>query len=509
MNAFIQKHSKNIIGVLSGWDRIVFRGTLRLVANLSGMNSYLSYMGILMKDFKQYAKDKTAELINASVAKAHQNNRPNLYLPSGRINKEDKALEIAKRDHITDGLICILRTVEPCITYELHRNRDAKTLDLQVLHGKCMHLYHYWYDPYFGFMGARIQTWFPFAIQIWMNGREWLAQRMDQKGIDYIRCDNCYPWISDFAKAQRQMDQMLKTDWCKQFNRIASFLNPAHQTMFSDFPLHYYWTSHQTEWATDISFRNATSLANIYPQIVRGSITAFSSRDVLRFLGKRMDKRHSGQVISSYKVRPEGVRVKHEAYGNSIKIYDKAESILRTECTVNNHRAFKVYRSSERDPKGPKKHLPMAKGIVDLYARSQVSQKSNDRYLEALAALDTNQRVEDVVAPICKRRRSKGKSIRPLRPWCIKDKQLLSAVAACGLAGDFRNKDIAQFLYPDSQAKEVSGKVTYLLRLLREHKIIRRLPNTRKYRLRPKGAQIIATILLTQRATTKQLSKVA
>jgi len=182
MKAFIAKHHKNIIGVLSGWDRIVFRGTFRLVANLAGMHQYLSYLGILMKDFKQYAQEKTAELIGASVGKAERAGRPNLYLPSARTNKESIALEIAQRDGITKGLICILRTVEPCMTYQLHRNRKAKTLDLQVHPGKCMHLYHYWYDAYFGFMGARIQTWFPFAIQLWMNGREWLARRLDQEG---------------------------------------------------------------------------------------------------------------------------------------------------------------------------------------------------------------------------------------------------------------------------------------------------------------------------------------
>ena len=69
MNAFIEKHQKNIIGVLSGRDRIVFRGTLRLVAKLAGMNAYLWHLGILMKDFKQYALDKTAQLIQASCAR--------------------------------------------------------------------------------------------------------------------------------------------------------------------------------------------------------------------------------------------------------------------------------------------------------------------------------------------------------------------------------------------------------------------------------------------------------
>jgi len=256
MNSFIEKHKKHIIGVLSGWDRIVFRGTLRLVANLAGMYSYLAYRSILMKDFKEYAQHKTAQLIEASVARAEQGGRPNVYLPSARTDKEQVALEIAARDGVTEGLICILRTVEPCMTYQLHRNRQAKTLDLKLFQGKCMHLYHYWYDEYFGFMGARIQTWFPFAIQMWMNGREWLARKMDQETLAYKRHDNCFPWIADFPRAQQYMDQLHSTDWTQQFDRIARFLNPAHETMFADFPLHYYWTSHQTEWATDSAFRD-------------------------------------------------------------------------------------------------------------------------------------------------------------------------------------------------------------------------------------------------------------
>jgi len=509
MNAFMKKHNKNIIGILTGWDRIVFRGTLRFIANLTGMDKYLSMTGVLLKDFREFAKAKTAQLIESSTDKARQAGKPNIYLNSSRIDKEKRALEIVQQDNVSQGLICILRVVEPCMTYEVHRNRSKKILELHKKESKCTFLYHYWFDDYFGFMGARIQTWFPFTIQIWMNGREWLAKRMDQEGLRYTRADNCFPWIDDFDRAQQLMNRMLQTPWCKHFGHVADFLNPAHQTMFANFPLHYYWTSYQTEWATDVSFRSMAALQAIYPQLVRGAICAFGSQDVLRFLEKRVYPRSNQDVTSSYQVRPEGIRVKHAAYRNSIKVYDKAGSILRTECTVNNHRAFRVFRPSERDPQGPAKSLRMSKGIVDLYARSQVSDKVNNRYLEALATLDTNDRVESVVAPVCKRRRSKGKSIRALRPWSQQDKQLLAAVASCGLAGDFRNRDIAKHLYPSSPTKEVSGKVSYLLRILREHKIIRRLPNTRRYRLTLKGAQIIATILLSQSVTTQQLNKAA
>ena len=125
------------------------------------------------------------------------------------------------------------------------------------------------------------------------------------------------------------MDQLHQTDWRQQFDRIARFLNPAHETMWADFPLHYYWTSHQTEWATDIAFRDRPALAGIYPQLARGAMIAFGSKDVLRFLGSRPDRRSQDEVTSRYQERPEGIRVKHQAHANSVKTYDKAGSILR------------------------------------------------------------------------------------------------------------------------------------------------------------------------------------
>ena len=41
-------------------------------------------------------------------------------------------------------------------------------------------------------MNARIQTWFPFSIQICLNGRAWLARQMDAAGLGYVQRDNCF-----------------------------------------------------------------------------------------------------------------------------------------------------------------------------------------------------------------------------------------------------------------------------------------------------------------------------
>jgi hypothetical protein len=70
-------------------------------------------------------------------------------------------------------------------------------------------------------MNARIQSWFPFSIQIWLNGREWLARQMDRVGIGYQRRDNCFPWIDQIEKAQKLMDRQLQTNWPCELNKIA------------------------------------------------------------------------------------------------------------------------------------------------------------------------------------------------------------------------------------------------------------------------------------------------
>lgn len=130
--------------------------------------------------------------------------------------------------------------------------------------------------------------------------------------------DNSFPWIEDFPKAQKWMDRMQAIRWPKVLDGVAKRLNPAYGSMFRGLDMAYYWSGYQTEWATDLAFASPHALAEIYPALVRGAIATFTSRDVMRFLGKRPDPRYSGEVVSDYADRPEGVCVKHFAFGNSL-----------------------------------------------------------------------------------------------------------------------------------------------------------------------------------------------
>src|SRR2546428_12999414 len=71
-------------------------------------------------------------------------------------------------------------------------------------------------------------------------------------------------------------------------------------------------------------------------------------------------------------------------------MYDKAGSVLRIETTIAKTTGFKVFRplDASRSRSRQLAWRPLRKGIADLHRRAQVSQRSNEAYLEALAAMD-------------------------------------------------------------------------------------------------------------------------
>src|SRR6202521_452656 len=286
MKEFIAKHEGEIAGVLSGFDRLVFRGTLRSISYAKGMMNYLWANQVRLTEFGRHVQRVSERVKQACRAKAEALGRPVKYLASAGESKEEVAREIAAREKIQEGLVCVLSCVEPCRTFEVYRNRETRKLELVSRTRKCLFLYHYWMHREFGFLNARLQTWFPFSIQICMNGREWLARQMDQAGVKYQRQDNCFPWISDWERAQRLMDTQLQTNWPEMLDQIAGGLNPLHEEIFRQFPLDYYWSTYQSEWATDISFGKADDVKPLSPLFLHHAMTTFRSPDILRFLGE-------------------------------------------------------------------------------------------------------------------------------------------------------------------------------------------------------------------------------
>lgn len=217
-------------------------------------------------------------------------------------------------------------------------------------------------------------------------------------------------------RPQTFLDQQLETDWPKELGRLLDQAHPLHRPIARPLGLQYYWSAAETEYATDVLFQDAASLARLYPWLVHHAMSSFSSPDVMRFLGRRVplttgqvNGHFQGEIISDCKHRPEGVRVKHSLRGHAIKFYDKQGSVLRVETTLVRPQEFSSYRRPEGKPKEKKRWLTLRRGVADLKRRAEVSYKANDRYLQALAATSGTVPLFQWVQKCCKPLRQAGR----------------------------------------------------------------------------------------------------
>jgi hypothetical protein len=514
---FIQRHRDLVIGQLNGWDRLRFRGSKRLLCTLGGMLNYLWQMRVLNKEFKDYALALTEQLRQATVRVAEAIGQQVRYLASSSLDKEQEARSIARQRGVSEGLIAIFSATEPCLSYHLHRNRQTRTLDLDLVPSKCLHYYHYYQHPRLGFLHVRLQTWFPFTIHICINGREWLARQMDAAGLGYRRMENCFVELADPAQAQKLMDQQLQTDWPRLLDELAGLANPVHEAMFPKVQVPYYWSAQESEWASDVMFRSAEALAPLYARRIHHGLTTLGSADVMRFLGSKLpahggvNASFKGQLVSDLKRRPEGIRIKHRRDRNSIKMYNKQASVLRVETTINEPRDFKAFRPKEGDPEGPKQWRYLRRGVADLHRRAQVSQAANDRYLESMAAVEQPEPLGQLFEPLCRPVRRKNQKARALNPLSADDRALLAAVSRGEfLLHGFRNRDLRTLLYghppTDQQTRRrQAGVVTRKLRLLKMHGLIHKVSHTHRWMLSANGHRAITALLAAAQADTAKL----
>src|SRR5213593_3604554 len=124
---FIQRFGDRITGVLSGFDRLVLRGSLLAIVSVQGMKRLLWLKHVWLKDFGRWAQQMTEQLKEASCQAARDQNRPIVYLRSANTDKDEAARKIAAEDGITTRLVAILTCVEPGMSFEIYRNPQAGT----------------------------------------------------------------------------------------------------------------------------------------------------------------------------------------------------------------------------------------------------------------------------------------------------------------------------------------------------------------------------------------------
>ncbi len=519
MQAFRDRFKNSIIEVLTGFDRIVFKGMFRPLVYVDGVRNFLGQNSVTNKGYKEWMLTQTKKLLRSIETYAAEHNQKVIHLRSWRERKEKIAHEHQKKHDIKNGLIGIWSCLEAGKTYRAYYDPGAGKPCLHHYSVPCKHCYFYFDHEDYGFMNVRLQTWFPYHIQIAMNGREWLRRSLEKEKINFICDGNKFLHIDDYRQAQRMLDQQLEQRWRTILNSFLPIVFPTmHQTLGPQ--MAYYWTLWQSEWASDFIFRTPQELEPIMHRLRQHAFLSGTSERIINYMGHPLKKngqpglRFPHDVISRISEFHDAARVRHWVGKNSVKVYNE-HNVLRVETTINDPAAFKVRRHATGEAANAEKKLRrLRKGIVDIPLRAKVSQDVNKRFITNLALVNDQDPINPLLQKVTTRFKKNARSVRAL-DLLGKDYDFFKSLNDPTIEiNGTSNKEIRATLKDTSWGKgktdkQLSAKVSRQIRLLRDHGLLRKQPCRNRYNLTPNGRKIILAVTVIPACSTDKLMEIA
>jgi len=502
---FLVKFSSIISWALSCFDRVIFKGHLP-ISRPYEIENFVDYVLKMRRaDFMETLAPQWSNRL-VQYAKGFARKAGRLYeYRQGAVDKDDWAKAQIETHRLCEGLVGVLCVMETCATFKLgYAEGRPRLVPARV---PMRVLYYYFLDRELGLMHVRLQTWAPFTCQVYVNGHDFVARKLRQKGLGFEQIDNAFVQLTDPPQAQRIADRFANLPWPKILERLARRVNPLLKGELQG--LSHYWVIDQAEFATDVLFVSKNALAGLFLRLLEFAVLTFSPKKVFHYLGRRWHERFDGEVQTHYKsVRDPGACVKHYLRNNWLKMYDKLGLILRVETVINQPGEFKVFRECRhRDGSTSSGWYPMCKGVGNFHHYQSHALSCNMRYLEALAAVEDPTPSYEDLRTLTERERHKGRSYAGFNPAREEEARLFAAVLAGDhLAQGFRNKDIRAALGADpaQDCHRLSAAVGRLIKRLHVRSLLAKVPRTRRWRVTEKGQRILGDTLRVYRRYSPQ-----
>ena len=490
---FLKKYSNKIEGAISCIDRIIISGTLSRWGYSHEMQSYLFTNNIRVFDFPKFGKECNDQIRNQVETIAKQNNISIEHIRSPqKFNKELNIKRIIEERGNHPGIVHIYTSMEITDSYMPHYDKATNKATLRIRTTKCSHYYIYFIDKYLGLGFLRIPTWLPCRVQFYFNSHNYLAYKLQKNNIDFEMQDNAFTKISDYQKAQKLSDNLRAEDLHQWLDKIISqyipFLEQTSQV--------YRWTLTQTEYSTDIIFKNPEYFRLLYEEIILKSIHSVKPENIATFFSRKLAANYTQEVGTKYNKQIQGTRIKHFMGANNIKMYDKASNVLRVETTVNKITEFKVFREVlTQTGQSVKKFASMKKSIYSLHDLTKLCQSSNARYLDFISSFEDNSQGMKNLLKISKKETDKNRSYREFNFFNENDAEILTALTSGEFnINGFRNKNIRENKILKN--KYNSAQMSRIIKRLHVFGLIKKVKNSFKYYLTKFGKKVISAGLI-------------
>jgi len=485
-----ERYKEQIAGIISCYDRIVIQGTLPGWCYDQGMTSFLYSRGIRIFDYPGFAQDLREEIRkNAEHIAEKQGLQIEFIRKLKAFRKDDRIKAILKERGRHPGLVHIFSAMESCTSYKPWHNKESGKTYLRYDSGKCLHYYFYFIDKVFGLCYLRVPTWCPFRLQFYCNGHNWLAHQLDDARIPYVMNENAFLDIDDFSKA-RDISEGIRVE---ALHTILDIVAERYCPVIKKYDMKYRWSIMQVEYATDVVFKKQADLKDLYDSLVRTAIHSVKPENIASFLGQKLNGNYKGEVGNRFNTRILGTRIKHQMGAVSLKMYDKFGLILRIETTTNDVSQFKHFRKVQQK-NGPSvvKNAAMKKNIYSLFPLMKLLKASNRRYLEFISTFDDPSSGIKNLRKISKTVTSNNRSYKGINFYNDDDHMLLEILAR----GEFNAKGLQNRSLRQHLPGKSSSSVSRILKRLKTHGLLKKVPKIYKYYLTRWGKSVIITGLM-------------
>jgi hypothetical protein len=360
--------------------------------------------------------------------------------------------------------------------------------------------YFYCVDEEFGPVCVKFSSYFPYTGRLILNGNEYAKRQAAKAGIGFTPLDNAFAAVDDVAAVQAICDGLDEGKITTLAARLLRLLPHPFTAQDTAAGYRYELSVLQAEFSVTQVLDSPVTGRIFFEQLIRDNLDLGRPDRVSLIFDRRIIRRGKRATPGRFRTRviTEGVTPSlHIDYKDSrIKQYHKLGKALRTETTINDPRDFGVAKGLS--------HLPELKEIGFTASRRllDVQRISHDPADGAAALAGLTQ---PVISPAGTR--TAGMPITSPRVQA-----LLAALCVFRmLPNGFTTRDLRTCLAPLlglTPEAMTSGQLSYDLRRLRIHGLIRRIPHSFRYQVTPAGIRQARFLTrLTQRLLIPGLSQ--
>ena len=393
--------------------------------------------------------------------------------------KDTVAAEHRARFRGEEGLLFVGKAQEKASVFRTQSRRNPQTgaSYAWLYRSTAMVNQYYFYaiDRDFGPFFLKFCSYFPYNAKLCINGHEYVKRQLERRGIRYEALDNGVLSCEDPATLQRICDELSAEKIDALFRKWLRRLPHPFTQKDRAAGIRYDLSILQAEFSLTQVFDRPVTGRVFFEEVIRENLDIGRPDQVQLIFDRRIVRRGHSATPGRFRTRviTEGVYPSlHVDYKTTrIKQYHKEGRALRTETTINNTRDFKI-----------------GKRLHNLPALREVGFRANRRLLDVQRISHDCSIGEDGFHAIQHPCVVDDQRASALRFEDERVQALLHALVLFRLLPDgFSNADLRKQVEPLRNKDLTPGAVTYDLRRLRLHGLIRRIPRTHRYEVTQQG----------------------